>query len=311
MTHGGEKLTDIDKFDNPNSDIEEDDEDEKLLSKDFVDEAHFGGFMTKADDDFKAGKGNNRKEYIENLIRESKKKKAEKRKAEEEAEEKTLELDSNWKSLLRDMQEGGLMGKKEEQAPANYDPYDMLVKSLSFQKKEAVAGERLKTEEEKFKEEKERLQKLEEDRQRRMRGETETSARTLQSVEALEDDDIGTKKISRKERRRLEKVEKRLQQQENGSDDDEDEKEEEMEGEADEEGSEDEEDSDEGEDDDNSDLDESDEDKEEEFNIDDYNEKDVFDEKMVAMMEQASKEIPYIILVHDSYESFSALVWDR
>ena len=82
----------------------EEEEDDKLLSKEFVDEAHFGGFMTKADDDFKAGKGNNRKEFIENLIRESKKKKAEKRKAEEEAEEKTLELDSNWKSLLREMQ---------------------------------------------------------------------------------------------------------------------------------------------------------------------------------------------------------------
>ena len=76
LTHGGEKLNDIDKFDNPNSDQEDEDE---LLGKEFVDEAHFGGFMTKADDDFKSGKANSRKEYIENLIRESKKKKAEKK----------------------------------------------------------------------------------------------------------------------------------------------------------------------------------------------------------------------------------------
>ena len=143
-----------------------------------------------------------------------------------------------------------------------------------------------------------------------MRGETETSARSQQSVEALDDNDaVGAKKISRKERRRLEKAEKKLQQQENGSDDEE----EDMEEEADEEGSEEEESEDEGEDY-NSDLDESDEEgteEKEEFNIEDYNEKDVFDENMVAMMETASKEIPYIIQVHDSYESFSALVWDR
>ena len=54
LTHGGEKLAEIDKFDNPKSDDEDDEE--NLLGKDFVNEAHFGGFMTKADDDFKAGK---------------------------------------------------------------------------------------------------------------------------------------------------------------------------------------------------------------------------------------------------------------
>ena len=38
----------------------------------FVGEAHFGGFMDKKDEDFKAGKGNSRKEFIETLIKESK-----------------------------------------------------------------------------------------------------------------------------------------------------------------------------------------------------------------------------------------------
>ena len=68
LTHGGEKLSEIDKFENPNSD---NDEDDNLLGKEFVDEAHFGGFMTKADEDFKSGKANSRKDFIENLIRES------------------------------------------------------------------------------------------------------------------------------------------------------------------------------------------------------------------------------------------------
>ena len=71
LTHGGENLSEIDKFGNPNSDNDEDEE--TLLGKEFVDQAHFGGFMTKADDDFKAGKSNSRKDIIENLIRESKK----------------------------------------------------------------------------------------------------------------------------------------------------------------------------------------------------------------------------------------------
>ena len=54
LTHGGAKLSDIDKFDDPKSD--EDEDMDSLLNKDFVDEAHFGGFMTKSDEDFKAGK---------------------------------------------------------------------------------------------------------------------------------------------------------------------------------------------------------------------------------------------------------------
>ena len=34
-----------------------------------MDEAHFGGFMTKTDDDFKGGRANTRKEFIDNLIK--------------------------------------------------------------------------------------------------------------------------------------------------------------------------------------------------------------------------------------------------
>ena len=316
LTHGGEKLNDIDKFDNPNSDQEDEDE---LLGKEFVDEAHFGGFMTKADDDFKSGKANSRKEYIENLIRESKKKKAEKRKAEEEAELKTQELDSDFNDVLRSISQFK-RNRDDDNPAANYDPYDMLVKSLGFQKKAARPAEKLKTEEEKIKDEKERLQKLEEDRLRRMRGEKENDPRTQFSVEDI--DGLGNpkaKKLTRKERRQQEKAEKRLskkeeeEESENSDDGEEEEDGPDAEGEGDE-GSEDEEDSDEERDDDNSDLDESDAEAHDQ-NINDedqvFNEKDQFDEEMIKMMDQASKEIPYIIKVHDCYESFSALVWDR
>merc|ERR1719318_551174 len=99
LTHGGENLSNIDKFENPQSDEEED----EILGQKFVDEAHFGGFMTKADDEYKEGRGNTRKEIIDNLIKESKIKKAEKRKADEEAEEKTQSLDKNWQDVFKSM----------------------------------------------------------------------------------------------------------------------------------------------------------------------------------------------------------------
>merc|ERR1712130_635802 len=150
-THGGADIDSIDRFEDPKSD---DEEEEELLGKQFVDSAHFGGFMSQADDEFEAGKGNSRKEFIENLIRESKKKKAEKRKADEEAEDKTNELDGAWKSLLRAMTPFRKKGDDDDDKA--YDPYDMLVKQMGFEKKEARGGERMKTEEEKVKEEKER-----------------------------------------------------------------------------------------------------------------------------------------------------------
>ena len=317
LTHGGENLSEIDKFGNPNSDNDEDED--NLLGKEFVDQAHFGGFMTKADDDFKAGKSNSRKDIIENLIRESKKKKAEKRKAEEEAEELTKTLDQGWKNLFGKERATGLKFRVEEPT-ASYDPYDMLVKQLSFQKKEAKAGERLKTDEEKVKDEKERLQKLEEDRLRRMRGEKEGEVTSHFSVEDMEGKE-GVKKLTRKERRDLKKAEKRRNRSEDDKDGSgEDSSGEEEEGEEDDDDQEGE-DSGEGEESDeeaeaedsNSDLDEE-SDKEEEGageNPEVYNEKDVFDQETVEMIDKASKEIPYIIKVHDSYESFSALVWDR
>ena len=320
LTHGGEKLAEIDKFDNPKSDDEDDEE--TLLGKDFVNEAHFGGFMTKADDDFKAGKGNNRKDYIENLIRESKKKKAEKRKAEEEAEEKTKSLDQGWKNLFNNRtrtENIGLFAKEDNDSSTNYDPYDMLVKELGFQKKQAVAGERLKTEEEKIKDEKERLQKLEADRLRRMRGEKESDVIAHASVEDM-GGGVASKKFTRKERRDMEKAAKKLDKksgddEESESDVEEDsngeeEEDSDAEGDSDQDGSGEDE---EGDNDDNSDLIES---GDEEFNAEElaggvYNEKDAYDQETVEMMDKASKEIPYIIKVHDSYESFSALVWDR
>ena len=191
LTHGGTKVEEIDKFDNPYSD--DDAEEEERLNAKFVEEAHFGGFMTKTDDEFKEGRGNTRKEWIETLIKESKRK-ADKRKLDEETEEKTNELDDNWKQLFGSVRSSSMIRRKEdeveEKVNTDYDPYDMLVRQLTYEKKEARGSERLKTDDEVIKEEKEKLDKLEEDRLRRMRGEKENqSSHASVNVEDMNDEE--------------------------------------------------------------------------------------------------------------------------
>ena len=44
LTHGGADIDSIDRFEDPKSD---DEEEEELLGKQFVDSAHFGGFMSQ------------------------------------------------------------------------------------------------------------------------------------------------------------------------------------------------------------------------------------------------------------------------
>ena len=307
LTHGGEDLDDIDRFEDPKSDDEEQDE---LLGKKFVDEAHFGGFMSQSDDAFKAGRGNSRKEVIENLIRESKIKKAEKRKADEAAEEKTQDLDQSWRDLNRSMAEMKNTRDNAEAAKGNYDPYDILVKSLGFEKKEARGGERLKTEDEKLKDEKERLEKLEEDRMRRMRGEKVTTRNHVSVEDTGEEGGKKKVKMSGKEKRKLMK---QLLKGEKESGDEEGSSDEEAEGDEaageeseDEESEEESDDEEEGEDG-YSDLEDSDGEPDDEA----INEKDTYDEKVEEMKAAASAEIPFVIPIPASYDSLCGLVLGR
>ena len=307
LTHDGEDLNNIDKFEDPKSD---DEEAEELLGKEFVEKAHFGGFMTMDDDQFKAGRGNSRKDFIENLIRESKKKKAEKRRADEEAEEKTVDLDKSWKELNQSLADMKKTRDDPEAATSGaYDPYDMLVKSLGFEKKEARGGERLKTDDEKLKEEKERLEKLEEDRLRRMRGE-KVVEKSHVSVEDFGEENKKKKvKMSKKEQRKLLKQlcgESEAADDEVEEEQEEDVEEEESGEEEDEDGSEDEEDEEE-ENDEYSDLEESDE----EGDVSNTNEKDELDAEVEAMAKSAKAEIPFVIPVPGDYDALCGLVMGR
>jgi len=324
LTHGGLNINDIHKFDQPGSD----DEDDNKLDAKFVSEAHFGGFMTKTDDDFKSGKGNSRKEWIDNMIAESKKRKADKKKVEDELEEKTNALDDNWRDIFL---KGNLCSKMMQGTnvaePPAYDPYDMLVKQLTFERKEAIGSQRLKTEQETIKEEKERLEKLEADRLRRMRGERSEDTRRSNAVnlEDLSDPEVKKKnKLTKKEKKEL--LLELLA--ENGvgdqaEEDGEESGEEEEGAESGEESGEDESDGEESDEEDKySDLEENDDEQEsskeddkvktksdgEEF---DENEKDRYDAETKEMIEKATAELPYSFAVPAQYSEFSELVRGR
>ena len=209
--------------------------------------------------------------------------------------------------------------KEEEAQPANYDPYDMLVKSLGFEKKEARGGERLKTEDEKLVEEKEKLEKLEEDRQRRMRGEKVASKVQHVSVDDTGEEGVKKKvKMTRKEQRKL--MKQLLKEKSNEEDGDKDEGEsgdEEEDSEDDsEEGDESDEESDDGEDEDESEDEQEDaysdlEESDGEEKSCEPNEKDEYDAQVEEMREAASAEIPYVIPVPTDYDTLCGLLLGR
>ncbi len=226
LTHGGRAIADIERFEDPRSDDEDDEADKKLDAK-FVGETHFGGFMSQADMEFAAGSTNNRKEWIDKMIADSKARKYEKQKNLEEAETMTKDLDSKWKGMFGQLKMSGhVYTKGEKMEEDKSDSYDVVLRELGFEKGRKEAKDRLKTQEEIILEDKERLEKLEAERLKRMRGE----------VEDMDEDD-----------------------EEEADDDGEEDGEDEEEGEEEEASEEDEEEDD---DDDGSDLEESDEEEE-------------------------------------------------
>lgn len=178
LTHYGQSLAEMEKF---NDMVGSDDESEEkgLLSAELT-ASHFGGGggllrkKTSGDgqqDEQGSQKTKSRQELIEELILKSKQEKRERQAQKEEAQELTEKLDQEWKSIQ------ALMVKKTPKAEHVDKPeekpkpeeYDMIVRELGFEMK-AQPSEKMKTPEELAKEEKEKLQKLEADRLRRMMG---------------------------------------------------------------------------------------------------------------------------------------------
>ncbi|XP_053985547.1 nucleolar protein 14 homolog [Hylaeus volcanicus] len=165
LTHRGQTLEEIEKFDDPKSDDESSDDGNRTgkLDDKFVGDAHFGGGVLS-----KSESGKSRKDLINELIAESKKRKAEKQKIREQTVDLTEKLDSEWRDLLPIMTAANkLVEGTVDKTKA--DDYDIAVKELKFEAR-GVPSDKLKSEEEIIKEEKEKLEALEADRLARMKG---------------------------------------------------------------------------------------------------------------------------------------------
>lgn len=137
LTHRGESLADIEKFDDPKSDDDDDDQEDGRrrsgkLEQDFVSEAHFGGGMLKKVD----GENKSRKDLIDQMIADSKKRKAEQQKLREQTLDLTEKLDTAWKDILP------LVATPKNSRPDDnitlksdrrFASYDILSKELIFE----------------------------------------------------------------------------------------------------------------------------------------------------------------------------------
>ncbi|XP_050357420.1 nucleolar protein 14 homolog [Nymphalis io] len=179
LTHRGQTLEQIEKFDDPRS---SDDEDEEKqfggLDNDFVSEGHFGGgVLSKAES--KDG-AKSHKDLIEQLIAESKKRKAEKQKEKEQTLDLTEKLDTEWKDLQpvvfkkQKVQEESLIDKLLSKAENGQD-YDKIMRELRFEKR-GTPSDALKSKEKQDEEERKKIEELEHQRELRMISEENVAA---------------------------------------------------------------------------------------------------------------------------------------
>ncbi|XP_076293814.1 nucleolar protein 14 homolog l(3)07882 [Lasioglossum baleicum] len=163
LTHRGQTLEEIEKFDDPKSDDELSDDDNRTgkLDDKFVNEAHFGGGVLSRSE-------KSRKDIIDELIAESKKRKAEKQKIREQTIDLTEKLDTEWRDLLPIVTAAN-KELEETTTKSKADAYDIALRELKFEAR-GMPTDKLKSEEEIIKEEKEKLEALEANRLARMKG---------------------------------------------------------------------------------------------------------------------------------------------
>ncbi|XP_008324317.1 nucleolar protein 14 [Cynoglossus semilaevis] len=188
LTHYGQSLAEMEKFtDAVNSDDES--EEKGLLSAELT-ASHFGGgggLLRRKTGDKSEEEGNqrakSRQELIEELIQKSKQEKRERQAQKEESQVLTEKLDQEWKNIQALIVKKTPKADKPEEKP-KLDEYDMRVRELGFEMK-AQPSEKMKTPEQLAREEREKLQKLEADRLRRMMGdEAVDSAPTRNHISA-------------------------------------------------------------------------------------------------------------------------------
>ncbi|NXA45717.1 NOP14 protein, partial [Nothocercus julius] len=330
LTHYGQSLAEIEKL-NDIVDSDSDTEERGTLSAELT-AAHFGGgggLLRKKVSSGQEGeaeeKPKSRKELIEELIAKSKQEKQERQTQRESALELTEKLDNDWKEIQTLMvRKTPKSEKKDKEEKTKPDEYDMIVRELGFEMK-AKPSDRMKTEEELAKEEQARLQKLEADRLRRMRGIDEKEEAKKQPKHISADDLADGFILDKDDRRMLSykdgKINTENEEEEEGGNEESNENEEEGEEEDNEheEGSEEESaaEDEEGVDEDNhSDLESDLESEEEGTGNKEPNEESNENqsqnmEEQDLKMEAARSELPYTFAVPESYEKFKSLLTGR
>ncbi|KAM3957269.1 nucleolar protein 14 homolog l(3)07882 [Aphomia sociella] len=191
LTHRGQTLEQIEKFDDPRSSDDENEDGKKFggLDDDFVAEGHFGGGILSKTDAKDGAKSH--KDLIEQLIAESKKRKAEKQKEKEQTLDLTEKLDSEWKDLQpvvfkkarveKEVEKESVIDKLLSQAEKKSLDYDKMMRELKFEKR-GTPSDGLKTDEKQAKEEREKLEQWERERQQRMLDEDDLTAPKVQKT---------------------------------------------------------------------------------------------------------------------------------
>ncbi|XP_065652045.1 nucleolar protein 14 isoform X3 [Hydra vulgaris] len=161
LTHYGQRLADIETFDDAGLKLFDENEDENVHE-------HFGGFLTSKSPHEQShkndGKKLTRQQIMDEIVANSKKKKFERQKTQEQTFELTQKLDSQYKDIQSLLIQRPKGSSKRDVKP---DDYDKTVKELVFEAK-AQATNRLKSTEEIAQLEKIRLEELEKQRQMRM-----------------------------------------------------------------------------------------------------------------------------------------------
>lgn len=172
LTHKGQTLEEIQQFHDTISDDDDDDEIGKLDAE-FTGAAHFGGIDTD-------GK---RKNAIDDLIADQKRRKAEISIEKEVVSNLTHKLDENWKDLVTLMS----LQKDQNEDKPKPDDFDKALKEMVFERRGTVS-DKLGTEEKVLKKEKAKLERLEKERIDRMHGITEEEKKAKhRSADDLDD----------------------------------------------------------------------------------------------------------------------------
>ncbi|KAJ1952451.1 nucleolar complex protein 14, partial [Linderina pennispora] len=166
LTHFGQSLDDMDTFDDM---VGSDDEGTGAIDRDTVAGDHFGGFEQEG-----PARKKTKAEVMQEVIAKSKQFKHERQLAKEQDDEVRQELDDDFAAVRALLFDGDDDSKPMMKAADGEDndmdqSYDAAVRELIFEQR-ARPQDRLKTEDELIREEKEKLERAERHRQRRMDG---------------------------------------------------------------------------------------------------------------------------------------------